>query len=110
MTKPARPAPQFSDEAEHDRIDRNLTNHAPLNDVVVEWYEELRILGKGFAHGIVDLCPSTPERSLALRAVEDAVHYAVAAIARNQESIVLTRVTAPADDVAHPAGYDYGDD
>lgn len=78
-----------NDEQLHSRIDWNMSNHAPINDGIIARFEALRQFAKMFSHAIVDLCPPGRDQSLALTAAEDALMRAVAAIARDQEAIVL---------------------
>jgi hypothetical protein len=89
VSEPVDPGPwsgaaPASDQYLHMRIDWNMTNHAPANDDVVARFEALREFAKSFAHAIVDLCPASRDRELALEHAEDALMRAVAAIARNQ--------------------------
>lgn len=69
----------------HDRVEWNLTNHAPENQTAIPRFEAVREVGKDFSHLIIALCPDGRDRSLALTHVEDAVMRAVAAIARDQD-------------------------
>lgn len=69
----------------HERIEHNMTNHAPANEDIVARFEALREFAKTFSHAIVDLCPEGRDRSLALTHAEDALMRGVAAIARNQD-------------------------
>ena len=69
----------------HERIEHDFTNHAPANDEIIRRFEALREEAKAFAHLIVDTAPQSREQSLALTHVEQALMYAVAAVARNQE-------------------------
>lgn len=71
----------------HQRIDHNMTNHAPTGEGVIERFEELRVKAKEFAHLIADLCPPSREQSLSLTAAEEALMWAVAAVARNQAAV-----------------------
>lgn len=52
----------------------------------MERFEALRVPAKTFAHAIVNLTPICREQSLALTAAEEALMWAVAAIARHQET------------------------
>lgn len=81
-----------TNEALHERIEWNMTNHAPVNDDVVARFEALREFAKDFSHAIVDLCPESRDRSLALTHAEDSLMRAVAAIARNQEHLAAFEV------------------
>lgn len=76
--------PNWAADPDHRTIDLNMTNHAPIHPGVVESFESLRRAAKLFAHMIVDICPRTRERDLALQRAEEALMYAVASVARNQ--------------------------
>lgn len=65
-------------------MEHNLTNHAPVNERIVEWFEMIRGDAKQLGNIILDLCPPSRERSLALTNLEQTVMWAVASIARNQ--------------------------
>lgn len=67
-----------------EQLDHNLTNHAPADDTVVNKFERIRTEAKQLGHEILDLCPDSREKSLALTNLEQTVMWAVAAIARNQ--------------------------
>lgn len=69
---------------EHETVEHNMTNHAPLHSGVVETFEGLRRTAKLFAHQIVDVCPPSEERRHALANAEQALMWAVASVARNQ--------------------------
>ena len=76
------------DRAElHARVERDLTNHPPVSGDVIERFEALRTDAKELAHTLIDLTPACREQSIALTHVEQAVMYAVAAIARNQDDL-----------------------
>jgi hypothetical protein len=66
------------------RLEHNLTNHAPVNDHVVEKFETIRAGAKELGRDILSLTPQSREQSLALTNLEQTVMWAVAAIARNQ--------------------------
>lgn len=68
-------------------IERNMTNHPPTSPEVIATFEFLRQLAKAFAKGIDAQCPNSREKSLALTNVEQALMWAVAAVARNQEEL-----------------------
>lgn len=84
MTEP-QPEHRTMEESLHDRVEWNLTNHAPENQTAIPRFEAIREVGKDFSHLIIALCPDGRDRSLALTHVEDAVMRAVAAIARDQD-------------------------
>lgn len=65
------------------RIQRDFTYHAPHGDQA-DRYTEIRGTGGDFATMLVELCPPSRELSLALTAIEEAVMWANAAIARNE--------------------------
>ena len=94
------------DEHLHQRIEHNMTNHAPSAQEVVARFEALREFAKNFSHAIVDLCPEGRDRSLALTHAEDALMRAVASIARNQDAMVGANMPAADDftDILLPGG------
>ena len=69
-------------------IDKNMTNHPPVNDDVVTMFEEVRFHFKQCAQAIKDNCPVSREQSLAFTNLEQALMWAIASIARNQEQLV----------------------
>ncbi len=64
-------------------LDNNFTYHAPKGDQA-ERYEAIRSKAKELAALVLEDCPSSRERSLALTQIETAVFWANAAIARNE--------------------------
>lgn len=70
---------------EHVRIDKSLTNQPPIDESVGIIFELLREPFKDAAHLIVELVPSCRERSLALTKLEEAVMWAVKAVALHQQ-------------------------
>ena len=60
-----------------------FTYHAPKGNQVGR-YQDLRDKAKELAEMILQECPGSRERSLALTKVEDAVMWANSAIARNE--------------------------
>lgn len=74
-----------NNEELHQRVEWNMTNHAPEDETVIHRFEAIRVLAKDFSHGIIALCPDGRDRALALTHAEDALMRAVAAIARDQE-------------------------
>jgi len=63
--------------------ERNMTNHPPASEVVVERYEQLREDFKELAQYIDQICPASREKSLAFTYLEQALMWAVASIARD---------------------------
>lgn len=66
----------------HERIDHDFTYHPP-NATQVAVYESFRATARGFAHHIATECGDSRETTLALTALEQAVMWANAAIARH---------------------------
>lgn len=65
-----------------ERIANDFMYHSPVGDQPRR-YEKLRADAKILALEIVELCPDTRERSLALTKLEECVMWANAAIARH---------------------------
>jgi hypothetical protein len=72
------------DAKTQNEIENNFTYHAPKEGQPAK-YEELRTQAKSLAYKIVDLVPASRERSLALTNLEQAIFWANAGIARNNE-------------------------
>lgn len=68
-------------------VEHNMTNHPPKDDHVVRLLDDLRRVFKLAASEVVELCPESRERSLALTNIEQGLMWAVAAVARNQADI-----------------------
>lgn len=69
-----------------DAIGNNFTYHSPKGDQA-ERYERLRDDAKQLAYLIKELCPDSRERSLAFTKLEEAVMWANASIARNENEV-----------------------
>jgi hypothetical protein len=65
-------------------IERNFKYHAPKEDQP-QRYERLRGEGRGMAQLIDELCPDSREKSLAMTKLEEAIMWANASIARNEQ-------------------------
>ncbi len=65
-------------------IPHRFTYHPPQPDQP-ERYERLRAGGREFAELLAELCPSSPELTRAVNAVDDAVMLGNAAIARHHQ-------------------------
>ncbi|MFJ2174318.1 hypothetical protein ACIOHE_15570 [Streptomyces sp. NPDC087851] len=63
-------------------LENRFTYHPPVGDQA-ERYEQIRAGGRTFAELLAELCPSSPELTRAVNAVDDAVMLANAAIARH---------------------------
>ena len=70
-------------QEEMERAENNFTYHAPKEDQA-ERYEQIRAKAKEFNLLLLNLCPPSRERSVALTELETAVFWANAAIARNE--------------------------
>ena len=68
---------------EKRRLDRDFTCHPPKEDQVPR-YNKIREEAGNFAWMLMTICPPTRERSLAMTALEEAVMWANASIARNE--------------------------
>lgn len=66
---------------------KSLTNQAPMGPHIVEHFEAVRVPALALMETIFDLCPETPERSLALRELESTLMWAIKSIAVNQSDI-----------------------
>lgn len=64
-------------------VDNRFTHHPPQGDQA-QRYEQLRGRAKSLALEIMSLTPPSREQSLAITALEEAVMWANAAIARNE--------------------------
>ena len=65
-------------------LENVFTYHAPTPDQVKD-YAKIRSEGKRLATIITKLCPDSREKSIAIRKIREAVMWANAAIACNQE-------------------------
>lgn len=70
-------------EAERKRLENVFTYHAPKGTQPVK-YEEIRNSALNYSLRLIELCPASRERSLALTKLEEVVFWANAAIARNE--------------------------
>lgn len=64
-------------------LENRFTYHPPMGNQP-ERYERIRVAGLVFAKTLADSCPSSPELTRAINAVDEAVMLANAAIARNE--------------------------
>ena len=70
-------------EKQYLEIQNRFTYHKPKDDQPAR-YEEIRKRAHGLAISLLEACPDSRERSLALTHLEDAVMWANASIARNE--------------------------
>lgn len=61
-------------------IDNVFTYHPPVGDQV-ERYQDIRTAGRQIAHVIDELVPDGPEKTLAIRKIQEGVMWANAGIA-----------------------------
>ena len=66
-----------------EQIKNNFTHHPPKGDQSVR-YEHIREAARELADDINAMCPESREKSLAFTNLEQAVMWANAAIARNE--------------------------
>jgi hypothetical protein len=64
-------------------VERNMTNHPPASEVIVERYEYIRAEFKELATLIDQTCPASREKLLAFTNLEQALMWSVASIARD---------------------------
>ena len=69
----------YIDPSDED-LNEMFTYHAPTEDQRIR-YEQLRAAGKEYARQVLRLCPATPDRTAALRAIREAGMWANASIA-----------------------------
>ena len=67
-----------------EEIANNFTYHAPKDDQTKR-YEEIRAKGLLFALEVFGSCPESREKSLAMTKIDEAVMWANASIARNED-------------------------
>lgn len=69
-------------------LENRFTYHA-TNAIIMPRFNAIREVARDVAQTINRLCPDSREKSLAFTALEEAVMWANAAIARNQDRLVL---------------------
>lgn len=67
--------------SELEQLENNFTYHPP-DEISAVKYTEIRDRAKLFARFLLETCPPTRERSLAITAIENSVFWANASIAR----------------------------
>jgi hypothetical protein len=73
-----------------EELNRRFSYHPPKGNQA-ERYENLRAYGRELAVHIDILCPDSREKSLAMTALEEAIMWAIASIARNELWLVVMR-------------------
>lgn len=69
-----------------ERIQENHRHHSPQTKERIEAHSEVRAVTAACAMCLVELCPVSRELSLALTAMEEAMMWANAALARSEDS------------------------
>jgi hypothetical protein len=62
-------------------IDNAFTYHPPTGPAQVETYQDIRTAGRQLAHVVDEMVPDGPEKTLAIRKIQEAVMWANAGIA-----------------------------
>lgn len=70
-------------------IENNFKYHAPSGEQPQK-YIDLRAKGKELAYLIDQLCPNSREKSIALTNLEQAIMWANASVARNEQELKQT--------------------
>ncbi|MCL5884704.1 MAG: hypothetical protein M1377_05105 [Deltaproteobacteria bacterium] len=70
-------------DEEKVRLKKDFSYHPPIPNQVPR-YNEIRDFARTFAATLLEKCPPSRERSLALTKMEEAVMWANASIARNE--------------------------
>jgi hypothetical protein len=68
----------------HGDVEQRMSHYPPASDVTIGAHELARELAKAHAKALMDLLPPGREKSLVLTALEEALMWANAAIARNR--------------------------
>jgi hypothetical protein len=77
---PNRPALGLS----HEDIENIFVYHAPFGNQASR-YEDIRAMAKNFSHTVNQQCPPSAEKTLAIRAIQQAAMWANASIAVNEK-------------------------
>lgn len=67
----------------HARVDIDMSLRSPLPEEMAH-LDQVRNASRALAHVFVDNCPPSRELSLALTALDESLHWAIAAIVRQQ--------------------------
>lgn len=68
----------------YKELDHSLTNHPPVDEGVVNQFELVRKVAKEMGETILNMCPDSRERSIAITKLEETVMWAIKSIAVNQ--------------------------
>jgi hypothetical protein len=66
-------------ETEFEQLDYSITNHTP-SELAISNIEQIRIAARVFAKAVIDITPSSREKSLSKTHIEEAVMWAVKSI------------------------------
>lgn len=75
---------QYKRESQHDQVEQTFAYHRPEYQETMDEMGALRGHFKAMGHHIVDACPDSRERSLALSRLDEACMYSIAALARHE--------------------------
>lgn len=79
--------PGSAEDPDHELVDRLIDLHPPRDADVARRMDDVRSAMKLLAHLVVDVVPSSPDRTVALRSIHRACQDAIGAIACNQHLI-----------------------
>lgn len=71
-------------QSQAKRIEKAFTHHPPRDDSQTARYAEIRRQLRELAAGLCNACPDSRELNSALKCLEEAQSWAIAAIARNE--------------------------
>lgn len=69
---------------DEDKVLELFTYHKPFGDQASR-YESIRAIAKEFAVHLLDVCPDSPERTVAIQRLQESVMWANASIAVNEK-------------------------
>lgn len=67
-----------------ETLDKWFAHHAPSNDEIILAHETIRMRFRQLAQVLNDLLPEVPDKTVALRALRDAMYHANACVAVEQ--------------------------
>lgn len=76
----------FDKESMYQQVEHTHSYHRPQHQETMDKMGWLRDQFKSVGHSVVDLCPSSREASLALTHLDQANMWAIAALARHEET------------------------
>lgn len=66
------------------RVYDDFSYHSPTSSKTADLHDRVRVLLRTVAYDLIDVTPVSREQSLMLTALEEAMHWANAGIAKNQ--------------------------